>query len=323
MDAFSDEEILRKLRELSGGDSIPPVTDTTRKVLLAKLQKLELDAKKRKSLLSFSSDESENEGRRNGNDFSASAILNSSVNSNVRRTRRSLKGNLGISKEESDLATFLQPRSPIRRSFTSSEITAREEKQSPSNPSMARSRRSYGGKLNSKSKPVMLDLDTSGSDSDLSDSSISNIPENRGVHEFPRSRRSFNVSPNKAWTSTSALPKTATNFMTYPNSESAKLTSDTKTKQQQHLNGHHDVVDSTSEFETTFSAESPPNNSQCISMILVLSLAVFFLVVGLIYLGARHKDGVSIPGLENGNFLPLCIFSSILLPKINQLYCCR
>lgn len=329
--SMSDSELQRKLVEY--GEPDIPITDSTRNVLLKRLKKLQsekLQVPKRKSLFNLSSDESESENA------SAAILTRSNVISGPRRSSRrlskgstptlELNSNSEVSKDESDLPTFVQPRRPMRRSLTTNEINASFSKKTTASQSSPRhstenipplpTRYQRRSLTNLSSKTLTSrNLDTSGSDSDVSDSSISNIPENHGVDEFPRSRRSM-VAPctppvsgatiksnilqeptttgnakgkflntsSSAWRRRSAPPLNASLGKASPEGTTTERT------KSHHANGHHDFIDSVNEFEGGFATESSPNNSQCISMILVGTLALFFVIVGLIYLGARHKD---------------------------------
>ncbi|GAB6020204.1 hypothetical protein CHUAL_002925 [Chamberlinius hualienensis] len=321
MAAMEDEELRRKLKEF-GEDVV--VTDSTRTFLASRLRRLShqpspsIANSGRRSLLNFSSDESESDSSRAsaGRGGISSAILGA-TNVTERRSKRTSRSSSSAKSPNWNDDNFVQPRNPLRRSVNSNVDGRSSRSTTSSGGAMTptrhhqQQRSSQAFNLTSTSttptqirpSPIRKSkrgsslektIDTSGSDSDVSDSSITNIPENRGVDEFPSSRRSI--------VTTTVTPSNSRETRKVSGGRRDEISGCDYTVNETLpplINGHHGLLEeepistvdlNSSSFASTASESSLKNNSQCISMILVIILAFFFLVVGLIYL--RYRDQV-------------------------------
>lgn len=278
--AMNDEELKKKLEEL--GEKVGPITKTTRRVYEMKLDKAMQERKTRRrssnkfELSRYSSDESEVDGK--GTKTPTSYAL----------TRRNLRHRRSIASDRSEPTTpdqietpaFKIPDIPTSRTLiNSSRSPSSSTYLSPdlNRTSVRSSQRLRRQKLNN------FDIDSS--DSDI-DSDHHNRLKKKRVQSDHSLENNIDSSLYYSWDNS------------FHNTDKVQNSDKNEVQISGGLNHLPTKANGYTSDESTlrkvFKVEDDTitntNYSQCISMFLVIVTTLFFIVVGILYIGVKQKD---------------------------------
>ncbi|XP_067125982.1 inner nuclear membrane protein Man1-like [Centruroides vittatus] len=277
---LSDEELREKLEEL--GEKVGPITHTTRKVYEMKLDKAMQQRKtKRRSsnkleLSRFSSDENEMDGK-----GSKTSTSSTSSRRHIRPRRSIVSGRSQSTNDQVDSNAFKIPDIPTSRTLTNSNRSPSPSTYLSSDltrTSVRSSRRLRRQKLNN------FDIDSSDSDIDLDH-------HNRFKKKQVQSERTNlenNIDSSSHYNWDNSFYKTEK----FDNNDKTKAQVSTGLNHLSTKANGYTSDDSTLRkvFKVEDDTVSNTNYSQCISMFLVIVATLFFVVVGILYVGVKQKE---------------------------------